>query len=111
MASKKKESGINPGSQARWREIVGVLLTAASLFVLLSLVSYSPKDVSLNSTGTTRGVSNLGGVVGAHLADVIVQALGWAGFLIPALLLFLGVTRFFSKRWGGWFLRVGVQGE
>ncbi|NOY87285.1 MAG: DNA translocase FtsK [Deltaproteobacteria bacterium] len=105
MASREKEIRITPKYQARWREIVGVLFTALSLFFLLSLVSYSPLDVSLNSTGTVKGVSNLGGVVGAHLADVIIQALGWAGFLIPALLLFLGVTRFISKHWGGWFLR------
>ena len=93
MVSRNKESIISPKSQARWREIVGVLFIALSLFFLLSLVSYSPLDVSLNSTGTVKGVSNLGGVVGAHLADLIVQALGWAGFLIPALFLFLGVTR------------------
>ncbi|GBE16140.1 MAG TPA: DNA translocase FtsK [Proteobacteria bacterium] len=107
MVSRNKESIISPKSQARWREIVGVLFIALSLFFLLSLVSYSPLDVSLNSTGTVKGVSNLGGVVGAHLADLIVQALGWAGFLIPALFLFLGVTRFTSKQWGGWFLRAG----
>ena len=66
MVSRNKESIISPKSQARWREIVGVLFIALSLFFLLSLVSYSPLDVSLNSTGTVKGVSNLGGVGGGR---------------------------------------------
>ena len=106
MASKVKEKTISLKKGSRWREIVGVLLTAMGLFLLISLASYNPQDVSLNSTGSSAGdVKNLGGVVGAHLADIIIQLLGWGGYLIPLLFLFLGVTRFQTRQWGGWLLR------
>jgi len=85
---------------------VGVILTAIGLFLLISLASYNPQDVSLNSTGSSAGdVKNLGGIVGAYLADIIIQLLGWGGYLIPLLFLFLGVTRFQTKQLGGWLLR------
>jgi S-DNA-T family DNA segregation ATPase FtsK/SpoIIIE len=106
MTAAKKEKKISPKSGSRWREIVGVLLTAIGLYLLISLASYNPQDVSLNSTGSSAGdLKNLGGIVGAHLADIIVQLLGWAGYLIPLLFLFLGVTRFQTRQWGGWLLR------
>jgi S-DNA-T family DNA segregation ATPase FtsK/SpoIIIE len=103
----KKESRVTPGpTHSRWREIVGVMLIAIGLLLVLSLVTYSPKDISLNSTGTGGApVANKAGVVGAFLADFILQSLGWTGFLIPVLFLFLGISRFFARDWGSWLLR------
>jgi S-DNA-T family DNA segregation ATPase FtsK/SpoIIIE len=109
MATKnlKKEKKPTPAAtHSRWREIVGVALVAVGLFFLLALVSYSPRDISLNSTGAQQGqVSNMGGIVGAYLADLSIQALGWTAFMIPVFFLFLGVTRFFHRNWGSWVLR------
>ena len=107
MAKKeKKESALSPTSHSRWREIVGVALIALGLFLLLALVSYSSQDPSLNSTGAAKGVvRNLGGIVGAFLADLSIQALGWTAYLIPVFFLFLGITRFLYKNWGSWALR------
>lgn len=108
MPTKKKKIKVSPYTASRWREVTGVILTAAGLFLLVSMVSYSPQDVSLNSTGSAGdGVRNMGGIVGAHFADIIVQLLGLSGFLIPVLFLLLGITRFLSKQWGGWFIRAG----
>ncbi|MCK5307333.1 MAG: DNA translocase FtsK 4TM domain-containing protein, partial [Zetaproteobacteria bacterium] len=102
----KKEKTPSPASHSRWREIVGVALVAIGLFFLLALVSYSPRDISLNSTGTQQDqVINMGGVVGAYLADLSIQTLGWTAFTIPFFFLFLGVTRFFHRNWGSWALR------
>ena len=102
----KKEKTLSPASHSRWREIVGVALVAVGLFFLLALVSYSPRDSSLNSTGTGQSqASNMGGIVGAYLADASIQTLGWAAFTIPIFFLFLGVTRFFHRNWGSWALR------
>lgn len=105
MAKKtKKEKTPSPASHSRWREIVGVVLVAVGLFFLLALVSYSPQDPSLNSTGTGQ-VNNMGGIVGAYLADLTIQILGWTAFTIPVFFFFLGVTRFFYRNWGSWALR------
>ncbi|UCG37790.1 MAG: DNA translocase FtsK 4TM domain-containing protein, partial [bacterium] len=75
----RKENKPSPAvAHSRWREIVGVALVALGLFMILALVSYSPLDASLNSTGTgTSPVRNMGGVVGAYLADLSIQSLGW----------------------------------
>jgi DNA segregation ATPase FtsK/SpoIIIE-like protein len=102
----KKEKTPSPASHSRWREIVGVALVAVGLFFLLALVSYSPQDSSLNSTGTGQSQAiNMGGSVGAFLADLSIQTLGWAAYTIPIFFLFLGVTRFFHRNWGSWALR------
>lgn len=102
----KKEKTPSPTSHSRWREIVGVALIAVGLFFLLALVSYSSSDISLNSTGTQQGsIHNMGGIVGAYLADLSIQSLGWIAFMIPVFFLFLGVTRFFHRNLGSWVLR------
>ncbi|MEE8547567.1 MAG: DNA translocase FtsK 4TM domain-containing protein [bacterium] len=101
---KKKKQKVQ-SLHSRFREITGILLTAAGLYFLISLVSYSPQDVSLNSTGAGDAVNNMGGVVGAYLSDFLLQLFGWGGFLIPVLLFFLGITRFLAPKWSGWLLR------
>ena len=102
----EKTSPPSRRSPSRWREITGVVLVAAGFFLVLALVSYSPLDVSLNSTGTEKGeIRNLGGLVGAYLADLCLQGFGWAAFLIPFFFFFLGMTRFFLRNWGSWILR------
>jgi S-DNA-T family DNA segregation ATPase FtsK/SpoIIIE len=104
---RRKDNSLSPVSHpSRLREITGVTLVAVGLFLILALFSYSADDPSLNSTGTARGeISNLGGIVGAYLADLSIQALGWTAFIIPLFFLFLGVTRFFHRDWGSWVLR------
>ena len=67
-----------------------VLLVAAALIGLavalaLALFSYSPLDASFN-TVTSRTTSNWLGPVGAHVADLLLQMLGW-----PALALALPI--------------------
>jgi S-DNA-T family DNA segregation ATPase FtsK/SpoIIIE len=66
----------------------GVLLLAAALIgvavlLVLALLSYSPLDPSFN-TVTGRTTTNWMGPVGAHVADLLLQVLGW-----PALALAL----------------------
>ena len=107
----RKEKNFSPSSPSRWREITGVAFIALGLFLILSLVSYSSQDVSLNSTGSVRGeIQNLGGIVGAYLADLCLQGLGWTAFAIPFFFFFLGITRFFYRDWGSWALRAAGAG-
>jgi S-DNA-T family DNA segregation ATPase FtsK/SpoIIIE len=64
-----------------------LVLLATALFV--ALVSYEPADPSFNTAGA-RAVRNLMGRPGAHVADVVVQSLGGAGFVLAAVLLAWG---------------------
>jgi S-DNA-T family DNA segregation ATPase FtsK/SpoIIIE len=74
------------------RDLSAFLLFAFALFLLISLISYSPFDPSFNTRvmGTGKGVSNYGGLIGSHLADLTIQLWGYASYLLPAAL--FGIT-------------------
>lgn len=64
-------------------DAVGIALFAISVFLFLSLMSYDPKDPSLNVVTTRQSVSNLCGLIGSYIADGLVQILGIGSFLAP----------------------------
>ncbi len=74
----------------RRSELWGFLLTILGLLTLLSLVSFHPIDPSLNTSGA-GSVHNWIGPVGAFLADALEQVFGWAAYLLPATLFFVGI--------------------
>jgi DNA segregation ATPase FtsK/SpoIIIE, S-DNA-T family len=78
------------------REIVGIFLFFFVIFTLISLLSYSPADPSIHSAGAGGRVHNLFGIVGAHLAGLLIGLFGMGAFWIPLLLL-LGSLQFFGS--------------
>ncbi|HET9179569.1 MAG TPA: DNA translocase FtsK [Terriglobia bacterium] len=101
-ASKKdhaKGSSSHPliGS-ARFSELVGFLLVILGLLALCSLVSYFPRDPSLDTSGGASGaIHNWIGLIGAYGADVLEQLLGWTAYLVPLALFFAGVRLVWRK--------------
>ncbi len=78
---------------ALWRLLrrmaLALLLIAAGAGLALVLLGYNPADPSFNNaTGTTP--TNPGGRVGAHLADLLLQGLGFAAALLVLPLLVWG---------------------
>jgi len=65
-------------------EGLGVALVLASLLLLLALVTYSPGDVSLD-TAVDAPPRNFLGHDGALIADVLVQSVGLAAYLVPTV--------------------------
>jgi len=65
---------------------MGILLLFLSLVILLSLVSYSPQDPSWNTITVSERVHNLIGPIGSHLADLLLQTLGFVAFAPPLIL-------------------------
>ena len=78
------------------RELWGSVALVAACFAVLSLVSYSPLDQSVNVPSGARDTANLGGVVGAYLADVLLQGLGLTAWLLPVVLA-LSAFRLFRR--------------
>ncbi len=76
------------------RELWGSVALVAACFAVLSLVSHSPLDQSINVPSGDRDPVNLGGVVGAYLADVLLQGLGLTAWLLPVVLALLAVRLF-----------------
>jgi S-DNA-T family DNA segregation ATPase FtsK/SpoIIIE len=60
-------------------------LTALCLYILLSLITYSPLDNGWSSAGASSRFQNAGGPVGAYLADGLLHALGYLAYIIPLL--------------------------
>src|SRR5579872_307249 len=70
----------------RLLEGVGAALVLLSFIVVVALLTYNPTDPSFN-TAAEASTHNFLGHDGAILADLLVQSLGLAAFLIPAVLL------------------------
>src|SRR5450432_3374068 len=86
---------LTPTRNRRLNELIGLLMLVAAVLLLLSLVSYHPTDPSFNSVGgyaSGRPAHNWTGLVGASIADVLLQFEGAAAFAIPLLMSALGLT-------------------
>ncbi|QBB83957.1 MULTISPECIES: DNA translocase FtsK [Wolbachia] len=62
------------------------------MYIYISVFSYNYKDPSLN-TATNQEVTNLGGVVGSYLADILVQFLGLASITIATTIVYFLIFR------------------
>ncbi|CAO3437903.1 DNA translocase FtsK [Azospirillum endophyticum] len=76
---------------ARAREAMGFVLGLFGLLLMVLLGSYDPQDASLNSVpATAASAHNLFGTPGAYAADLLIQSLGWAAFVIALVPMFWG---------------------
>ena len=69
------------------REIIGILLFFLVILTLISLLSFSPADPSINNARAAGHIHNFFGLFGAHLAGILVGLFGLGAFWIPILLL------------------------
>ena len=97
MKQKKKKRGApakKEGGKKRFRsvEIFSLIVLFLALFSAVSLISYNAHDPSF-ATAVAPGsrVANVGGRVGASLAEAMLSFFGVAAFLLPFLLGYLGV--------------------
>lgn len=78
--------------------MVGVALFAAALIWLIALATYDPNDPAwFFSTGTNDIPANFAGRVGAFLAELSFQILGYASYLIPAIVAVAGWHYFWCR--------------
>jgi S-DNA-T family DNA segregation ATPase FtsK/SpoIIIE len=83
------------GVKRRLYEGLGALVVLASLLLLLALLTYNPGDASFD-TAVAAPARNYLGHDGAIIADLLIQSVGLAGYLVPAALL-------------GWAFRLMLQ--
>jgi S-DNA-T family DNA segregation ATPase FtsK/SpoIIIE len=70
----------------RLADLLALLLVLAGLVAAVALATYDPSDPSW-STASARETRNLAGPAGAHLADVLLQGVGFAAWLPVACLM------------------------
>lgn len=71
------------------KELQGMAIGVAGIFILLALVTFNSADQSMNSWSTDSAVHNLGGRMGAQIADLCLTLFGLASYLIPGALLLI----------------------
>lgn len=79
------------------REIWGIIVFAFALLIGLSLFSYDPADRSLNTPSGKLETHNWGGVVGAYLADLLLQGFGLSAYLFSLFLFLVSFNLFRSS--------------
>jgi S-DNA-T family DNA segregation ATPase FtsK/SpoIIIE len=78
------------------REFLAVLVSVTALLIIISLLSYAPKDPSFNTSSRAFETQNRVGIVGAYLADILLQGFGFAAYLLPMFLCIVACQMFRS---------------
>ena len=71
---------------SRRHDAVFVVLTLASILLLLALVTYSGRDMAWSAAGA-GSPGNAVGKVGALVADILFHALGYLAYAVPLLVM------------------------
>ncbi|MGD9054930.1 MAG: DNA translocase FtsK [Desulfobacterales bacterium] len=76
------------------KEIIGIFCFFLVIFTLISLLSFSPDDPSIHNAKASGEIHNLFGLLGAHLAGILIGLFGLGAFWIPLLLLLTSIHFF-----------------
>jgi len=85
----------------RINELVGFVGITLAVLLALSLLSYSPQDAAFNVAAAPPAAGpahNWIGPVGAYIADLFFQGVGYAAFLFPVGLFLVAFRRFRSQK-------------
>lgn len=87
----KSRPGMSDETRRRLREAGVLLLVPLAVYLLVCLFSYNPSDPSWSHVASTGKTRNLGGTVGAWMADLLRYLFGAVAYFFPLLLLALGL--------------------
>ena len=92
-----------------FREIPGVVMLFAAIFLGVSLAGFSSLDPTFNQqVGPDQTVKNPAGIVGAYLGGTLVEFFGLGAGLIPVLFLYLGLYLFWPALKLAWWRWTGI---
>jgi len=89
------------------RESVLYIATALGVYLLFVLLSFDVRDPGWSQASNAKQIFNVGGLLGAWIADVLFYLSGYAAYVVPFGVLVTGWlirgginrTRLFSKTW------------
>jgi S-DNA-T family DNA segregation ATPase FtsK/SpoIIIE len=87
------------------REGLFYLMLAAAIFLLLALASYDVRDPGWSQASSSNEPRNLGGWLGAWLADLLIYLGGYGAYAVPVGLLVAGWLVYRGRREDGLFSR------
>jgi len=82
---------INNFIKNRLIELLGILLVCISIFLLVSIVSYSPSDPNFIYTPENTEIKNVGGFYGSVISDFLLQSLGLIAIFLVFNLFYFGI--------------------
>ena len=89
---------INSFVKSRLIEFLGILLVVTGIFLLASIVSYSPSDPNFIYTPENTNIKNIGGFYGSVISDFLLQTIGLTALLVILNLFNWGFTLISSKK-------------
>jgi len=89
---------INSFIRNRLIELSGVFLALSGIFLLISIISYSPSDPNFIYGSDENEIINLGGFYGSVISDFLLQSIGLISFLFTINLLYWGSTIIIKKK-------------
>ena len=81
----------------RTAELIGILLIFISIFLFISLSSYSPNDPNFIFSKNTE-IKNIFGFKGSFVSDIFYQSIGITSFFVAITIFFTGINLFKSKK-------------
>ena len=83
-AARKQAPAANPRRQRLWRDLALIVIAPLLLYLFACLITYSVNDPGWSKSGDiTAPIKNMGGGIGAWIADVLRQLLGYTALLLP----------------------------
>ena len=78
-------------------DLFGIFLILLSLFLLVSLITYSPEDPNFVFTENIE-IVNLMGYRGSYTSDIMLQSFGVISYLFPLTIFFSGISIIWTKK-------------
>jgi len=81
----------------RTAELAGILFVFISIFLIISLISYSPDDPNFIFPKDTE-IKNIFGFKGSFISDIFYQSIGMASYFVAITIFFTGFNLFRQKK-------------
>ena len=88
---------INNFIKKRLIELCGILLSLLSLFVLASIITYSPDDPNFIYSSESTQIKNIGGFYGSVISDFLLQSIGLISILFAINFFYWGLKVISTK--------------
>ena len=88
---------INSFIKKRTIELSGIILIILGLFILASILTYTPNDPNFIYSPENTEVKNIGGFYGSIISDFLLQSIGLISILLVINLFFWGLKIIFEK--------------
>ena len=80
-----------------FNDVIGIVLCCTAVLLLLALLSYDAHDLPQNTATPNPSAHNWIGPIGARLAYGLFMFFGFTSYLLPFILIFVGLGCFFTR--------------